>query len=444
MQVTEISNSGLSLELQVLIEGEKLAEKVNNTVTELAKTYKMPGFRDGNVPLSFIKKKEGSKIMTEAIEQEIDAVLQAIFQERGIRPASQPAVDVISFDEKEGLLFKAKLEIFPELPSVDWSAIKLDTVKIKISNQDFNNAYKDILSNLKNFEEMPSGSAADIGDAVMIDFVGSIDGKEFEGGSGNGVRLELGSKQFIDGFENQLIGVKAGEERIVNITFPQGYHKKELSSQPASFKVTVKSVLQAKFFEEINDDVAKQLGLENLEKLNEAIKQKMEIDFQGVVRLRTKKLLFDKIDEHNKFEVPQSMLTLDFDSMWEDIMRQKKEKPEDFAGKSDDELREEYKRISARRVRLGLMLAEIVKKEKIEVSDEELQYAVTIQAMQNPSGSGWIRDHYKKPENLERLRGPLLEEKVVDFILTKVQLNETEVSSKEFFEKYANDINSIQ
>ena len=169
------------------------------------------------------------------------------FKKRGIRPASQPAVDVISFDEKEGLLFKAKLEIFPELPSVDWSAIKLDTVKIKISNQDFNNAYKDILSNLKNFEEMPSGSAADIGDAVMIDFVGSIDGKEFEGGSGNGVRLELGSKQFIDGFENQLIGVKAGEERIVNITFPQGYHKKELSSQPASFKVTVKSVLQAKF-----------------------------------------------------------------------------------------------------------------------------------------------------------------------------------------------------
>ena len=126
------------------------------------------------------------------------------------------------------------------------------------------------------------------------------------------------------------------------------------------------------------------------------------------------------------------MLTLDFDSMWEDIMRQKKRKPEDFAGKSDDELREEYKRISARRVRLGLMLAEIAKKEKIEVSDEELQYAVTIQAMQNPSGSGWIRDHYKKPENLERLRGPLLEEKVVDFILTKVQLNETEVSSKEF------------
>lgn len=444
MQVTEISNSGLSLELEVLIEGKALAEKVNNTVIELAKTYKMPGFRDGNVPLSFIKKKEGSRIMTEAIEKEIDSVLQEIFQERGIRPASQPSVDVISFDEKEGLLFRAKLEIFPQLPDVDWSAIKLDTVKIKISNQDFNNAYKDILSNLKNYEEMPSGSAADTGDAVMIDFVGSVDGSEFEGGSGNGVRLELGSKQFIEGFETQLIGVKAGEERVVNVTFPQGYHKKELSSKNASFKVTVKSVLQAKLFEEINDDVAKQLGLESLEKLNEAIKQKMEIDFQGVVRLRTKKLLFDKIDEHNRFDVPQSMLKLDFESMWEDIMRQKKEKPEDFAGKSDDQLHEEYKKISERRVRLGLILAETAKKEKIEVSDEELQYAVTIQAMQNPSGSGWIRDHYKKPENLERLREPLLEEKVVDFILTKIQLNEIEVSSKEFFEKYADDINSIK
>jgi len=443
MQVTELANQGLSLELKIVVPGEQLAKDVDEALKEMAKTYKMPGFRDGHVPLSFIKKKEGTTIMTKAIEQEIDSSLQAIFKERNIRAATQPMVEVLSFDETTGLTFTAKIEKFPELPTLDWEKMEMETIKIKISNQDFNKAYEDILTNLKDFDPAPAGTAADTGDAVMIDFKGFIGDVEFEGGAGKGVRLELGSNQFIAGFEGQLIGAKPGDERKVKVTFPNNYHKKELSGKEAVFEVKVNEILKAKHFEAINDEVAQKLGLENLEKLNEAIKQKMDIDFQGLTRLRSKKLLFDKIDKENKFDVPPSMLNADFDAMWQDIQHQREENPDQFSGKSDEQLKEEYKAISARRVRLGLILAETARKEKIEVSNEELQYAITIQAMQNPGGSAWIKEHYKNPNNIERLRGPLLEEKVVDFIITKIKATEKEVTSKEFFEKYANDINSI-
>jgi trigger factor len=443
MQVSELSKNGLELKLKVVIPGAKLAEDVENTIKEMAKTYKMPGFRDGNVPLSFIKKKEGTTVMTKVIEDEIESSLQKIFKEKEVRVASQPSVEVLSFDEENGLIFTADIEQFPNLPVLDWGTIGLETVRIRVSNQDFNKAYEDILTNLKDFEPAAAGSPADIGDAVIIDFKGFINQAAFEGGSGNGVRLELGSNQFIAGFESQLVGAKVGDEKKVEVIFPKNYHKKELSNKPAIFEVKIKEVLTAKHFEQINDEVAQKLGLENLEKLNEAIKQKLDIDFQGLCRLRTKKLLFDKIDKDNRFDIPPSMLKADFDALWNDVKHQKETTPEQFKDKTDEQLESEYKGISERRVRLGLILAETAKHEKIEVSNDELQYAITIQAMQNPGGSEWIREHYKNPDNIERLRGPLLEEKVVDFIISKIKTDEIEISSKEFFEKYANDIKSI-
>lgn len=441
MQVEELLSEGLVLELEITVAGKKLAEDVHKALQDMAKTYKMPGFRDGNVPLSFIEKKEGALLMTKAVEHEIDASLQKIFSERNIRPAAQPVVEVTSFDEEKGLTFHAKIEIFPEVPAVKWDEVELETVSIKVTNQDFNKAYEDILSNLKNFEPAP-GSNADSGDAVMIDFIGSIDGVPFEGGAGNGVRLELGSNQFIIGFESQLVGAKAGDSKKVAVTFPVDYHKKKLSGKDAVFEVKVNEVLTSKSFDSINDEVAKQLGLENVEKLNEAIKQKIEIDFQEVTRLRTKKMLFDVIDKLYNFDVPPSMKKADFDAMWEDVKRQKSAQPDKFDGKSDEQLQEEYHAISSRRVRLGLILAEIARTEEINVSDAELQYAIALQAMQNPGAAKWIQDYYKKPENIDRLRGPLLEEKVVDFILPKIKTIKKEVTSKDFFEKYAGDINA--
>lgn len=444
MQVTELSNQGLSLELKFVVPGKKLAEDVDIALQQMAKTYKMPGFRDGHVPLSFIKKREGTAIMTRAIEDEIDSCLKETFKERKIRAASQPAVEVVSFDEEIGLTFTAKIEILPELPKIAWENIELETIKIKVSNQDFSKAYEDILENLKNFEPVVDGTQADNGDAVIIDFKGFIDGTEFEGGAGKGVRLELGSNQFINGFETQLVGAKKGEEKKVSVTFPANYHKDSLSGKEAVFEVKVNEVLRAVRFDAVNDEVAKKLGLESVEQLNEAIKQKMEIDFHGLTRLRTKKLLFDKIDQDHKFEIPASMLEADFEAMWEDVQHQRSENPAQFGDKSEEQLKEEYKATSARRVRLGLILAEIARQENIEVSNEELQYAITVQAMQNPGGSAWIKEHYKKPENIERLRGPLLEEKIVDFIISKIKAHEKEVSSKEFFDKYVGDINSMQ
>lgn len=439
MEIKILSNQGLVEEFEITVDAKEILANVDSLLTEKQKTYSMPGFRDGNVPTNMIRKKEGPALLSSAIEKEVDTVLKKVFEEKGIRPALQPFVEIKAFDEKKGLTFTCKVEKFPTVPTVDWSQIEIETLKVTVSNEDLKKAHEDILKNFKNFEDAPKEHAARKGDAVVIDFEGKVDDKVFDGGKGEGIRLELGSNQFIPGFEDQLIGAKSGAAIKVRVAFPKNYNNKDLAGKPAIFDVKVISVMRPNSVEDLNDDFAKKLGVDSMEKLNEMIKQKIESDFNGLARLRMKKILFDKIDGQYKFDIPPGMFQIDFDSMWGEVRNQRKTNPEMFKGKTDEQMQEEYKEIARRRVRLGIILAETARENDIEISDSDLQQAVYAEAMLRPGQEKIVLDFYSKPENLERLKGPVLEEKAVDYILTQVKKTEIEITSKDFFENYAND-----
>jgi trigger factor len=441
MKIKELKNEGLSREFLIAIPASKVLEAVDEKLNEKAKDFKMPGFRDGKAPMSLVRKKEGPAVLTAEIERLVDETLKTLFDEQKIRPAMQPFVEIKSFDEKTDLEFVAKIEIFPEVPEVNWTSIEMDAIKVVATDEDLTKAYDDITKNFKNFNDAPTGKAAAKGDAVIIDFLGTIADKPFDGGKGEDVRLELGSNQFIPGFEDQLIGSKEGMNIKVRVGFPKHYNNKELAGKPAVFDVTVKKVLVPSSVDTIDDEFAKKLGVESLDKLNEIIKNKIEADFNGLARLRMKKILFDKIDAVYKFDIPAGMTKLDFDAMWNEIRAQKEANPKAFAGKTDADMRKEYEDIAKRRVRLGIILAELARVNNIEVSDVDLQQAVFAEAMLRPGQEKIILDFYAKPENMERLRGPILEEKAVDYIMGQVKKNTIEITSKEFFEKYADDIN---
>lgn len=441
MEVKEIKSNGLHKEYEIVIPAEGILKKVDEQLKEKQGEVNIPGFRPGNAPLDMLRKKFGPEILTKIIEQEVDVTLKQVFEEKNIRPALQPIVEVKSFDDKKDLKFSVKVEVLPPVPSVDWTKIELETFSIKITDEDLQRAHNDILQNFKNFVDAPAGYAAKKGDAVIIDFVGTINGKEFDGGKGDGIRLEIGSNQFIPGFEDQLVGAKEKSKVTVRVVFPKNYNNEKVAGKPAVFEVTVTKVLKPENVEQLNDDFAKKLGVESMEKLDEMIRQKIEADFNGIARLRMKKLLFDQIDSVHKFDVPEGMLKIDFDVMWNEIKAQKQSNPAMFKGKNEDEMKKEYQEIAKRRVRLGIILADTARENGIDVSDADLQQAVYAEAMMRPGQEKMVLDFYKSAENLERLKGPILEEKAVDYILTKIKRNEVEISSKDFFEKYANDFN---
>lgn len=441
MEVKEIKSNGLHKEYEIVIPAEGILKKVDEQLKEKQGEVNIPGFRPGNAPLDMLRKKFGPEILTKIIEQEVDVTLKQVFEEKNIRPALQPIVEVKSFDDKKDLKFSVKVEVLPPVPTVDWTKIELETFSIKITDEDLQRAHNDILQNFKNFVDAPAGYAAKKGDAVIIDFVGTINGKEFDGGKGDGIRLEIGSNQFIPGFEDQLVGAKEKSKVTVRVVFPKNYNNEKVAGKPAVFEVTVTKVLKPENVEQLNDDFAKKLGVESMEKLDEMIRQKIEADFNGIARLRMKKLLFDQIDAVHKFDVPEGMLKIDFDVMWNEIKAQKQSNPAMFKGKNEDEMKKEYQEIAKRRVRLGIILADTARENSIDVSDADLQQAVYAEAMMRPGQEKMVLDFYKSAENLERLKGPILEEKAVDYILTKIQRKEVEISSKDFFEKYANDFN---
>ena len=441
VRVEDLKDEGLVKEYKFHIPAKSILDMVEASLTEEQKDFKMAGFRDGKVPLQMIRKKIGAEILAKVIEKEVDIILKELFKEKGFSPALQPNVEIQSFDEKGELTFTAHIELMPEVPSVDWANIQLETIKVKVTEEDLAKAHDDIIRNFKNFIDAPEGYAAKKGDAVIIDFVGKINDKEFDGGKGDGIRLELGSGQFVPGFEDQLVGAKSGVSLKVRVVFPKNYNNKDLASKMAIFDVKVIKVLKPESVDIVNEEFAKKLGVESLSQLNELIKQKIEADFNGIARLRLKKMLFDQIDSDHKFEIPPGMVDIDFSAMWSEIKGQKESNPEMFKNKTEEQIKTEYTEIAKRRVRLGILLAETAKANNIEVTDSDLQQAVYSEALLRPGQEKVVLDFYAKRENLERLRGPILEEKAVDYILTKVHRKEIEVTSKEFFDNYAQDLN---
>lgn len=429
MQATVAKSEKLKKTLNVKIPYSAVSNQVDKKVAELAKTVKLPGFRPGKVPVSVIKKNYGDSVMAEAIEKAVqESTIEAI-EQNNFKPAMRPKVDLQNFEEGKDLEYTLEFEVLPDVPEVDFAKIELEEWQTDISDAEIEEGLTRLADQMKQFETVDR--AAKNGDAVIIDFLGKIDGEPFAGGAGTDVQLIIGSNYFIPGFEEKLIGAKKGDTPVLELTFPKEYHSKQLAGKATTFDVTVKDVKEPKD-RVIDDAMAKELGFDDLPKLKEMMKAQFEKDYGGLTRTRLKKDLFDHLDETLTFDVPESMLEAEFGAIWQQFEHSEEAKT---SKKPKAELEKEYRRMAERRVRLGILLASLGEKQKIQVGEDELKNAVFAQARQYPGQEKQVVEFYQKnPQAIESLRGPILEEKVVEYILGVVKKKPKKVATKDWHE----------
>jgi trigger factor len=377
--------------------------------------------------MDIVKKNHGQRVMGEVLEIVVDNTSREALQKEDARPALRPNIEITSFEEGKDLVYKMAFEVLPEVPAVEFDKIKIERPKVAVTDTEVNEALEKISGQAKDFAKVDR--AAKNGDAVQIDFKGFVDGEAFEGGEGKDFQLELGSNQFIPGFEEQLVGKKAGDDVKVDVSFPEQYHSEALAGKKSVFEVQIHEVKEAKAAE-IDDELASKMGFEDLPKLKEAIKTQIATEIDGACRTHAKKALFDALSEQFTFDVPEQMEQMEFDTVWKQVQQAKEAEPEaEEFQKSDDELKKEYKDMANRRVKLGILLSDLGGKNEITVDQEEVNQAVFAEARQYPGQEQKVFEYYRDhPENLESLKGPILEEKVVDFILEKVSVTDKEMS----------------
>ncbi|MGE3293779.1 MAG: trigger factor [Geminicoccaceae bacterium] len=431
MQVEQVAADGLKREFKITVPSEEIAGKVQSRLERLAKTVRLPGFRPGKAPLPLLKKQYGRAILGEVLEEAVDEGSKRTIGDNQLRPALQPKIAVTSFDEGKDLEFEVKLEVLPEVPEVDLGAISLTRLVAETPADKVEEAIQNFAKARQKFEAPEEPRPAQEGDQLTIDFEGKIDDVAFEGGSSKGFPLRLGSGGFIPGFEDQLIGAMPGETREVKVTFPADY-KADVAGKDAVFTVTVHEIKAPVAFE-MNDAWAESLGFENLVEVRETFEKRFGDEYRNVSRTRLKRALLDKLAADHGFPVPEGMVDLEFDSIWKqlkDEMDRTGEKPED--GKSEDELKAEYRAIAERRVRLGLILSDIGTRNEVTVAGEELQQAVMREAMRFPGQERKVVEFFKSnPAAIEQLRAPLFEDKVCDFIFEKASVTDQPVTVEE-------------
>jgi trigger factor len=436
MQITETSAVGLKREYRVVVAAKDIAQRLDGRISKLAKEIRLPGFRPGKVPASVVKKRFGGSLLGEVLEETVNDSSQATIRDNNLRPALQPKVSIESFEEGSDLILQMSVEVLPEIEPIDYASISLERLKPEISDGEIDTALTRLAERFQKTEPVAVGTAAETGDTVVIDFVGTIDGEEFPGGAMRGHNLELGSNRFIPGFEDQLVGAKAGDKIEVKVTFPAEYPAEQLRSKDAVFAVEVKEV-RRKQPVVIDESLAEDVGMESLEALRQAIRSQMEGDYNNVSRQRLKRDLLDILSERFKFEVPEGMVELEFDGIWKQYEEEKARTPEaepaaEDAGKSEDEIKAEYRAIAERRVRLGLLLAEVGRLNNIQVSQDELNRAVVAEARKYQGQEKVVFDYFKNnPDAVNGLRAPLYEEKVVDFLFEMAQVTDKPVSPED-------------
>lgn len=439
MQVVEKSSEGLSRVIAVTIPASELNEKLDARLKEVAPQVRLKGFRPGKVPAAHVKKTFGRDMMGEIINAELNESSQKALTEAKIRPAAPAEMKLVSDMEKviagdEDLSYEMALEIMPEFTPVDPKTLKLTRPTYEATDEDMAEAMKELASQAKTYEDKggKAPKAAD-GDQLIIDFVGKLDGEPFAGGTASDAELVIGSGRFIPGFEEQLKGVKAGEEKTIEVTFPEAYQAAELAGKLATFDVTVKAV-KSEAETKIDDDFAKKLGLESLDKLKEILGQNLNQQYAGALRFKAKRALLDELDKAHSFDLPPKMVEQEFDGIWQQIEADKEagRLTEADTKKSDKQLKEEYRKIAERRVRLGLVLAEVGRANNVQVTDAELNQAIVAEARNYPGQERQVLDFYRQqPEAAAQLRAPIYEEKVVDLIFSQADVKDEPISKED-------------
>ncbi len=443
MQVTETVSDGLTREFKVVVPASDLASKVDERLVQLKDQVRMNGFRPGKVPVAHLKRMYGRAVMAETIEAAVREANAQIITERGFKlvrepkvtlPEEQGAVDQI-VDGKSDLAYTMAIEIMPPIELADFKGIQLEKLSAEVTATEVDDAVKRIAEQSRPFAPRETGGKAETGDRVVIDFTGKIDGEPFDGGTGGDVGVNIGSNTFIPGFEDQLIGIAAGEQRVVKVTFPQTYPAQNLAGKAAEFDVTAKSVEAPKPVA-VDDEFAKSLGLDSLAKLNDMVKERLTREHAAMSRQRMKRKLLDELDARHKFAPPPSLVEDEFNNIWKTIQDDLAAQKRTFAdeGTTEDKAKEEYRGIAERRVRLGLVIAEIGERNNIKVSDEELSRAVMERARQVPGREQEVWEFYRKnPEALASLRAPIFEDKVVDFVLELAKVSDKTVSREDLY-----------
>lgn len=440
MQVTETETNGLKREFKIVLPASAIDAQVESRLKQLSTSIKMPGFRPGKVPMTMMKKRYGASVMGEVLEKVVQDSSQQAIEERGLRPALLPKVEITEFAEGKGLEYTMSVEILPEIQAMDFAKLQLDRPKAEVTDADVEKGIERLTSQLRRTRKVEEERPAAAGDTVVIDFLGKLDGVPFEGGAAQGHSLELGSNSFIPGFEDQVVGMKAGETREITVKFPDDYGAENLKGREATFEVTAHELRESDAAPMDDAFVKETFGLEGVDALRTTVRDRIEKDFAGASRFRVKRVLLDKLAENHDFAVPEGMVEREFEAIWKQVTDAKArgEEDPDQAGKTEDEQKADYRNIAERRVRLGLLLSEVGRQNNIQVTDDELKRAVFEEARRYPGQERQVFEYYNKnPEAMDSLRAPLFEEKVVDFILEMAKVTDTPVSSEELFKEPA-------
>jgi len=445
MQVTETLAEGLKHEFKVSVPASDLDAKAGAKLVDLKDKVKLNGFRPGKVPVSHLKKVYGRSVMAETIDQTIRDTNTQIFTDRGFRLATEPKITMPTEQKeveellagKTDLTYTVAIEVVPTIQLADFKTFTVEKPVVEVSDADVDEAIKRIADQNRPYAAKADGAKAETGDRVTISFKGSINGELFDGGTGEGVPVVIGAGQFIPGFEEQLVGMAVGETRTLKVSFPKNYASEKLAGQPAEFETTA-TLIEAPGDTKIDDEFAKTLGLESLDKLKEAARERLVAEFAGATRQRVKRALLDRLDDSHKFEAPPSLIEEEFNLMWNSIKAEMESSGKTFADEdtTEEAAKEEYQKIADRRVRLGLVLSEIGEKNKITVTDDEVSRAVIERARSMPGREKEVWDYYRSNANaLAQLRAPIYEDKVVDFILELANVTEKKVSRDDLFKE---------
>jgi len=449
MQVTETLNEGLKRKLNMTIPANDLVSRLDAKLAEIKDKAVLKGFRPGKVPTAHLKKVYGRSAMTEVMQDAINSSVNDTLQQRSERAATQPKIDLSEdqaeinnvLDGKADLAFDVSYEVLPPVKLMDFSTVAYDRPAVEIADADLDTEVQRVFRQNRGYEDKGDDAVVENGDQLGLSFVGKIDGETFPGGSSDHAHLVVGSGEFIPGFEEQLIGMKKGETKEITVTFPADYQQETLQGKTAQFEVTILHDDRPKAGE-LNDDFAKTLGLENVDALREAVKTQMRGALDSMSRQHVKRQILDALDASHRFEVPQQLVDSEFAQIWQNVEHEIQNHGRSFEqeGTTEEEAREQYRKIAERRVRLGLVVAEVGNENKIEVTDDEHQQALIAEVRRFPGQEQQVYDYYRKtPQALAQLRAPIFENKVVDYVAGLGKATDKTMSREELGKLIQND-----
>ncbi len=442
MQIKELKAEGLAKTFAITVTKEDLDTKLEAKIKEMQPQVSLKGFRPGKVPTSHIRKMFGQSIMKDVVEETVNETTQKAINDNKIRPAGQPKVDLRANGEdvtngKADLEYQLTVESIPDFEPIDPATLKFTRLVHEADEKELEAEVAKLGEGQKSYKKKAKTAKAKKGDAVLIDFVGTVDGEAFDGGAMEGHQLVLGSGAFIPGFEDGLMGAKAGDELDVKVTFPEDYQAADLAGKDAIFATKVIEV-QGETDAKIDDEFAQKFGVADLEALKAAVKDQYSGQLEMQTRMKLKRAILDELDKKHKFDLPPGMVEAEFSNIWTQVQAEKEagQLDEDDAKKTDKQLEKDYRKIAERRVRLGLVLAEMGQKQEIKISNEEIQQAMIAEARQYPGQEQEVIEFYQKnPQAIAQLRAPIYEEKVVDLIIEKAKVTDKKVDKDALFEE---------